>query len=177
MIIISCLQECLLCVVMVDKIRRPPSQYRSDFQYFLSRFEHLLINIEGFNPNVTVLLGDYNVQSRSWWPCDTSTPECLQLDALTSSYSLQQLVNEPTHILPNSSSFIDLIFTNQLGPINSGMHPSLHANCHYWITYCKLNLKIEYPPSYQHLVWNFKKTNTTSIRRGIHSLFRISVFQ
>ena len=60
MIIISCLQECLLCAVMVDKIRGPPSQCRSDFQYFLSHFEQLLINIEGFNPNVTVLLGEYN---------------------------------------------------------------------------------------------------------------------
>ena len=67
----------------------------------------------------------------------------MQLDALTSSYGLQQLVNEPTHI-PSSSSCIDLIVTDQPSlVVSSGAHPSLHANCHHQITYCKLNLKTE----------------------------------
>ena len=67
------------------------------------------------------------------------------IDALASSYSLQQLVNEPTHILPSSSSCIDLIFPDQPSlVVSSGAHPSLHANCHHLITYCKLNLKTEY---------------------------------
>ena len=71
-------------------------------------------------------------------------------------------------ILPSSSSCIDLIFTDQPSlVVSSGAHPSLHANCHHQITYCKLNLKIEYPPPYQHLVWNFKKANITSIRKAI----------
>ena len=30
--------------------------------------------------------------------------------------------------------------------VNSGFHPSLHKICHHQITFCKLNLKIEYPP-------------------------------
>ena len=82
----------------------------------------------------------------------------MQIDALTSSYGLQQLVNEPTYILPSSSSYIDLIFTDQPSlVVSSGAHTSLHANCHHQITYCKLNLKTEYPPPYQRLVWNFKK--------------------
>ena len=92
----------------------------------------------------------------------------MQLDALISSYGLQQLVNEATHILPSSSSCIELIFTDQPSlVVSSGVHPSLHANCHHQITYCKLNLKIGYPPPYQHLVWNFKKANITSIRKAI----------
>ena len=67
MINISYLQECLLCEVMIDNIRgcialiyRSPSQNSLEFQHFLSGFEQLLINIEGFKPNFTVLLGDYN---------------------------------------------------------------------------------------------------------------------
>ena len=120
MINISYLQECLLCQVMIDNIRgcialiyRSPSQNSLEFQHFLSGFEQFLINIEGFKPNFTVLLGDYNARSRSWWASDTNTPEGMQLDVLTSSYGLQQLVNEPTHILTSSSSCIDLIFTDQ----------------------------------------------------------------
>ena len=73
---------------MIDNIReyialiyRSPSQKSSDFQHFLSGFEQLLINIEGFKPNFTVLLDDYNARSRSWWASNTNTPECMQLDA------------------------------------------------------------------------------------------------
>ena len=101
----------------------------------------------------------------------------MQLDALTSSYVLQQLVNEPTHILLNSSSCADMIFTDQpCLVVNSGMHPSPHANCHHQITYCKLNLMIEYPHPYQRLVWNFKKINITSIRKATHTELGIFVF-
>ena len=32
--------------------------------------------------------------------------------------------------------------------VNSGVHPSLHKNCHHQM-FCKLNLKIEYPPPYE----------------------------
>ena len=140
-------------------------------QHFLSGFEQLLINVEGFKPNFTVPLGDYNSRSRSWWASDTSTLERMQLDALNSSYGLQQLVNEPTHILPSSSSCIDIIFTDQPSlVVNSGTHTSLHADCHHQITYCKLNLQIEFPPPYQRLLLNFKKANITSIRKAIHAV-------
>ena len=143
MINISDLRECLLCEVMIDNIRgrialiyRSPSQNSLEVQHFLTGFEQLIISVEGFTPNSSVLLGDYNARSRSWWASDNNTSECMQLDALTVSYGLQQLVNEPTHMLPSSSSCIDLIFTDQPSlAVNSGTHPSLHANCHHQITY------------------------------------------
>ena len=30
-----------------------------------------------------------------------------------------------------------------------------------------MNLKVEYPPSYLHLVWNFKQSNNDAIERSI----------
>ena len=38
---------------------------------------------------------------------------------------------------------------------------------HHQIIYCKLNLKILYPPAYQRLVWDLKRANTDSIRKTI----------
>ena len=77
-------------------------------------------------------------------------------------------MNQTTYYLC-SSSCIYLIFTNQLSlNVNSEINPSLHANWHYQMTYCKLNLKIKYPLPYPHLVWNFKETNTISIIKVIH---------
>ena len=46
-------------------------------------------------------------------------------------------------------------------------HPSLHPKCHYQIIHCKLNLKVVYPPSYQRLVWDFKRANIDAIRKAI----------
>ena len=43
------------------------------------------------------------------------------------SYGFKQLISEPTHLLPRSSSCIDLIFTNQPNMIiNSGVFLSIH---------------------------------------------------
>ena len=51
---------------------------------------------------------------------------------------------------------------------DSGVHSSLHPNCHHQIIFCKLNLKIYYPPPYERLVWNYKKANTGLIYRAIN---------
>ena len=61
-----------------------------------------------------------------------------------------QLIPDHNHILPQSLSCIDLIFTDQPNHVTEcDNHPSSH--CHQ-ITLCKLNLKVEYPPPYQHFV-------------------------
>ena len=65
-------------------------------------------------------------------------------------------------------SCIDLIFTDQPNyVIDCGTHPSLNQNCHHQITFCQLNLKVEYPPPYQCLVWNFRKSNNGAIKTAI----------
>ena len=95
---------------------------------------------------------------RSSWKNDLTTSEGNQVDAITSSYDLSQLICEPTHILPNWSSCIDLIFINQNNLImDSVVHASLHPNCHHQIVYAKLNSKIEYPPLYERLILNYLK--------------------
>ena len=71
------------------------------------------------------------------------TAEGTQLDYLTSLYRMKQVITEPPHILENSSSCIDLIFSNQSNLImDSGVHPTLNSKCHHQIIYAKLNLKI-----------------------------------
>ena len=55
-----------------------------------------------------------------------------KIEDVTSQYGLRQEINEPTHILNNSTSCIDLIFNSQPDLlIESGVHPSLHPNCHH----------------------------------------------
>ena len=39
-----------------------------------------------------------------------------------------------------------------------------------------MNLKVEYPPPFQHLAWNFKKSNNDAIKRAIELVNRNSLF-
>ena len=71
-------------------------------------------------------------------------------------------------MLANSSCCIDLSFTAQpILVVDCGTHPSLHPNYHHQIVYCKLDLKIVYPPPYQRRAWDFKRANIESIRKAV----------
>ena len=84
----------------------------------------------------------------TWLTLDITTTEGIQIESLTSTYRLHQLISDPTHELPNSSSCMDLIFIDHPNLIvDSGVHPPLHLNCHHQIAYCKFNLFTEYLPS------------------------------
>ena len=68
----------------------------------------------------------------------------------------QQLSKEPIHILSDSSSCIDLLFTSQPNVVlESGVHSSFHQNCHHQIIYVKINLKMCYPPPYEREIWHY----------------------
>ena len=120
------------------------------------------------NPIFLLATGDFNARSSSWWNNDSVTREDNEIESLTCSYRLSQLISDPTHILQNSSSCIDLNFTNQPNFItDSGVHHSLHPNCHHQIVFSKLSFKIEYSPIYEWLVWNCKNADTQSINKAI----------
>ena len=84
-------------------------------------------------------------------------------------FGLQQLINEPKHLVADSSSCIDLIFTSEPNLVmESGVQSSLHPNCHHQITYAKFNLKIYYPPPYEREIWHYGKANVDHIRKAIN---------
>ena len=52
--------------------------------------------------------------------------------------------------------------------MESGVHSSLHSNCHHHITFAKFNLKIHYPPPYEWKVLHYQKPNVDQIREAIN---------
>ena len=114
------------------------------------------------------MIGDFNAKFKDWCSIDTTSYEGSGLDFLTSQLGLSQIIKEPTHILDNSRSCIELTFTSQLNmEIDSGVQASLHANCHHQIIYAKFDLKIIYPLPYERRVWHFKHANSDHIKRAI----------
>ena len=67
----------------------------------------------------------------------------------------------------NSSSCINLIFTNQPNVIaSSGTHP-LHDNYQHQITFAKATLRVEYPPPYKSHVWDYENANINGINKAL----------
>ena len=111
----------------VISLYRSPSQTSDEFQSFISNLEKLLININSFDRHLVILLGDFNAKSKSWSVNDTTTKESTLMENVTSLYGMKQVISASTHILQDSSNYIDLIFVNQTNlVIDSGIQPSLH---------------------------------------------------
>ena len=81
-------------------------------------------------------------------------------------YDLKQLIAELTHILPSSSSCIDLIFTNQPNKVgSSGVFTSIYQSCHHQIVFTKVN-----PPPYTWRVLNHSNADHEAINNAIDNL-------
>ena len=160
------LKECLIFEISIDNKRdyvvsiyHSLSQTSDDFNSFTTNLEKLVINISSTNPHFILMIGDFKAKLCNWSSNDTTAAEGAQLDYLTSLYGMKQVITEPTHILENSSSCIDLIFSNRPNLItDSGVHPTLHSKCHRQTIYSKLNLKIQYPPPYTRKIWNYSRS-------------------
>lgn len=111
---------------------------------------------------------------------DVISPEGTQINSLIFMYDFDLLISDPIHILPSSSSSIDLSFTDKYNlVIVSGVHSSVHVNFHHQITYSNLNLIIVYPPPDDCLVWDYRRANVSAINTTLYksSGLRIFVFE
>ena len=169
------LEECIVCEVkfnnkecFLTSLYRSPSQSSDEFASFKQNLEDTLINIENEHPYTSILTGDFNGRCSSWWTEDTDNQRGIEIESLTSFYGLHQSIDSPTHILPNSSSCIDLIFCSQLSLVkSSGVHPTLFPTCHHQLIYIQIDFQIVLPPPFQRKVWFYDKADVTSIQRSL----------
>ena len=173
---VNILNECLICElsfgsrrVYLVSIYRLPSQSSNKYDAFLLNFEQLITYLNNIK-HMLLVTGDFNVRFSSWWSDDIDTIEGTRLESTISYYGLYRIINEPTHILQSSASCIDLMFTNQPNlVINSGVHPSLHQNCHHQKIFAQINLEVYYPPLYKRLLWDYSKANIDATNLVINS--------
>ena len=142
----------------------------------LKNFELNLDTILASNPFFTVGLGDFNVKSNLCCKSD-KTYEGSKIEGITSQFGLQQLISEPTHHTKNSPSCFDLIFASQPNSVmESGVHSSLHRNCHHEIIYAKFKVKIYYPPPYERGNTALSKSKHRKYQKSDRSISMDSVF-
>ena len=92
--------KCLLCEInlkgqlgFIIVSYRSPNQTSFHFDNFLSKFEKL-DDVQIFEPVFTVILGDFNGQSKLWWSGDSATIEGTRLVFLVSTHGCHQLISE-----------------------------------------------------------------------------------
>ena len=170
------LDECIAVHLIISNklcsfvaLYKTPSLFQDDFATFSDNFEMTLDLVSKKNPFLLVVLGDFSAKLSQWHDKDSSTFEGISVESMTWQFGLHQIINEPTHILENSSSCIDLIFTSQPNlSVESGTQPSLHPNCHHQIIYAKFNLEVLYPQPYTRELWHYQDSNVDLIRRSIN---------
>ena len=149
-------------------IYRSPSQSSDEFDLFLSRLELVIEHMRHEKPDCIILTGDFNSKTKQWWPDGEETNEGVLLNQLIESFSMTQLIDQPTHILKNSSSLIDLIITDQVDMfVDSGLLPSPRDKSHHEIIYGKLNLTAPLPPPYKRRVWDYNEVNHDLIKETL----------
>ena len=172
---LASLPECIVCEVQLDKkkyffaiLYRSPSQSQAEFQDFMNNFELMLSRMSSENPYCVIITGDFNCRATNWWENDIENDEGKLFEPLTADLGLHQLINEPTHLIGNSRSCIDIILTDQPNLfLESGVHPSLHENCHHQIIFGKLSAKKLSPPPYKRRIWYYDRANVIAIKKSI----------
>ena len=91
---------------------RSPSKSQDDFETSDS-FEMALETLAQKGSFLMTIIGDFNAKSCNWYSHNKTRFEGTAIESITSQFRLYQWINEPTHLLQNSSSCIDLTFTSQ----------------------------------------------------------------
>ena len=119
------------------------------------------------NPFRGIITGDFNCRSTQWWENDSENNEGRLSEPISFDNGLYQLISEPTHLMGDSKSCIDLKFTDQPNLIaESGVHPSLHNQCHHQIAYGKLSVSNISLRPYGRKILIYDKVNILAIRKA-----------
>ena len=87
-------------------------QTSDDLNSFTFNLEKLIVNISVVICFI-LIVGDFNAKSSNWSSNETTAAEGAQLGYLKSLCGMKKVITESTHILGNSTSCIDLTFSNQ----------------------------------------------------------------
>ena len=134
-----------------------PSQSQDELETFSDNLKMTLETLAQKGSFLTTVIDDFNAKSNNWYSHDKASFKGSTIASLVSQFGLYQLINEPTHLLQNSSLCIDLIFTSHPNiVVQSGVPSSLHSNYHHQIVFAKFKLKICYPAPYLREVCHYK---------------------
>ena len=165
----------LVCEVSVDQkkifvsvIYRKFGQTKTEFDTFALNLDLMCKNIKDENPLCSIYLGDFNAHSSEWYTGDDTDYEGRELLHYFTINELYQLVTEPTYLVGEKNSCIDLVLIDQPNlVINCEIIPSLHTNCHHQINQVTINVRSPPPPPFSRRKWHYDRARVDLIKRAI----------
>ena len=133
---------------------------------YMENFNKSCEKIKNENPFCCLILGDFNSRRKDWWDGDVDDRPGSILNDILSENILFQLVNEPTHIMNNSRSCIDLVISDQPNLVNCTISPSLSQRCHHQINHVELNVNMPVAPPYSRKLWHYDRANVNAIKKA-----------
>ena len=138
---------------------------------FRQQWKETIIIINDCSPAIAIYIGDFSARNSEWWNGDSTNLQGTELAELAAQYSLNQIIDGTTHILPNSACCIDLIFTTETNFVtDSGVLPSLFPRFHHQLVFAKVSFTIFFPPAYERRIWDFSRANVNAIRQAVNSV-------
>jgi len=132
----------LFYVLVYRKHGQTPEQFRN----FIDKFDEMMDKINSENPYCIIVTGDFNAHLKEWWKGDKTDNFGTSIQSIFNNYGITQLVHQPTYIINNTKTCIDLVATDQPNLfLTNEIHPSLHTNCHHQLNFSKLSLKCPPP--------------------------------
>ena len=105
------IDQCILCEIKIQNttgyiavVYRSTSQSSNKFKEFLVNFDKSLKQVNMLKSSFTIIIGDFDGRSRSWWSDNITSYEGSRIDSVTPTYEFHQLISDPTHLLFNSKS-------------------------------------------------------------------------
>ena len=124
------------------------NQTNDEMNSFFEKLDCALQKIKAENPYCIMMGGDFNAHLKDWYTDGITDTAGVNLLRVLDDYGLTQLVDQPTYIVNNTHTCVDLFATDQPGLVLSNeVHPSLHPNCHHQINYTKLSFELSTSPS------------------------------
>jgi endonuclease/exonuclease/phosphatase family metal-dependent hydrolase len=104
------------------------------------------------------IMGDMNARNSLFWNEDITNTEGSALNALFHNFDFEQLIHEPTRIVGNTKSCLDLLFTNNCLAVSEvGTRDKIVNICDHHPIYATLKHTKSRPKSYKRWVWDFKR--------------------
>lgn len=148
-------EECLLGIIY----RKP----NTNIQNFFEIFEETLINMYSHFESITCI-GDFNIDVSRF-----NDRQVSQLITICETFNLRQIITEPTRITNNSSSIIDLIFTNHCNILDIGVINSTFSD-HFGV-FCEFQSSIT---EEQPLLFSFRALKDINLQEFQRDLEAIS---
>ena len=141
---------------------------------YFEKFENMMEKLKQENPYCTIVVGDFNAHHSTWHkehPNLRANTDVhgVRMQSIFADNNLEQIVNQPTYVMNNQSTLIDLVATDQPNLVlQNEVLPSPDPLCHHRVNLVRMNLKCTVPDPTTRYVFHYPRADEESLQRSLY---------